>query len=92
MGTPKEATWPGVESFRNYNSSIPDYTDVLLPKKFLLRGPGFGLLQKMLTYNPSKRISARKILMHQYFASFDPTKRYPPLIRRVEVRSETVLS
>lgn len=79
MGTPEEATWPGVTSLKNYNDKFPDCNDVSLSKKVSLRGFGFELLQLMLIYNPSKRISAKQILKHRYFNGFDPKKRYPPL-------------
>lgn len=79
LGTPNEDHWPGVTNLRHFSSFFPNIKETCLHKKCLIRGSGFDLLKMMLVYNPAKRISAKKILMHPYFNGFDPDKRFPPL-------------
>jgi len=69
LGTPNETVWPGVTSFQDYKDTFPHWkpqnlayfvgNDVIIA----------DLLQKMLVYEPSKRISAKKALEHPYFTS-----------------------
>lgn len=79
LGLPKEDDWPDVKDLDYYKDSISKLNAFGLEKKVLLRGPGFDLLGKMLIYNPAKRISAKRILCHEYFNGFDSKKMYPPL-------------
>lgn len=68
LGTPTEETWPGVSAFRDFKATFPKWapTDVskLLPT---LEPNGIDLLNKMLIYEPGKRISAVEALKHPYF-------------------------
>ncbi|GFR96873.1 cyclin-dependent kinase 2 [Elysia marginata] len=68
LGTPDEANWPGVTSLPDYKSSFPRWpvkeVRNLVPN---LSTEGQDLLQKMLTYEPSRRISAKVSLIHPYF-------------------------
>lgn len=70
LGTPTEAEWPGVTSLADYKHSFPKWPAQPLQKtiKELRNDPlALDLLQKMLVYEPSKRISAREALKHPYF-------------------------
>lgn len=70
LGTPTEETWPGVSQFADYKASFPKWAPQPLTKtlKELRNDPdALDLLQKMLVYEPSKRISAREALKHPYF-------------------------
>lgn len=70
LGTPTEAEWPGVTSLADYKHSFPKWPAQPLQKTIKeLRGDplALDLLQKMLVYEPSKRISAREALKHPYF-------------------------
>nr|XP_045605913.1 cyclin-dependent kinase 20-like isoform X3 [Procambarus clarkii] len=69
LGTPSEATWPGL-------SDLPDYKKITFPEskpipleQVLPDAPpdAMDLVKKFLVYSSSKRISARKALLHQYF-------------------------
>ncbi|KAG5578275.1 hypothetical protein H5410_058409 [Solanum commersonii] len=68
VGTPIEDTWTGVTSLPDYKSTFPKWP----PKDLATVVPnldtaGFDLLGKMLCLDPSKRITARSALEHEYF-------------------------
>ncbi|KAK7863498.1 hypothetical protein R5R35_009056 [Gryllus longicercus] len=68
LGTPDEEVWPGVSQLPDYKSMFPrweaqDIKDILPINDDL----GKDLLQKLLVYDPNKRISARMALRHPYF-------------------------
>ncbi|KAG5177809.1 cyclin-dependent kinase [Tribonema minus] len=71
MGTPTEDTWPGVTGLQDWNPAFPVW-----PRKLLsvyapgLNAAGLDLLERLLVYSPSKRISAKKALAHPYFDGF----------------------
>jgi len=69
LGTPTEETWPGVKSLPVPSSfEFPIYPKTPWGKLFTAAGnDALDLLEKMLTYNPSKRISAQDALLHPYF-------------------------
>ncbi|XP_033374484.1 cyclin-dependent kinase 3 isoform X1 [Parus major] len=68
LGTPTEVTWPGVTQLPDYKGSFPRW-----PRKEMkdivpnLDRDGRDLLTQLLLYDPSKRISAKAALNHQYF-------------------------
>ncbi|KAK7260377.1 hypothetical protein RIF29_26370 [Crotalaria pallida] len=68
MGTPNEDIWPGVTSLPDFKSAFPKW-----PPKDLstvvpdLEPSGLHLLSSMLCLDPSKRITARSALEHEYF-------------------------
>ncbi|KAF3776706.1 Cell division control protein [Nymphaea thermarum] len=72
LGTPTEETWPGVSSLPDYKSSFPKWA----PKDMATLVPGLDpvgldLLKKMLCLEPSKRITARSALEHEYFQDLE---------------------
>jgi len=74
LGTPNEETWPGVSSFKDYKPTFPQWTGNHLAKQVPGIEPlGLDLLKRMLVYEPSKRISAREALQHEYFKDL-PTR------------------
>jgi len=70
LGTPTEEVWPGVSALADYKQSFPKWAAQPLTKtvRELKADPqALDLLQKMLIYEPSRRISAREALKHPYF-------------------------
>ncbi|KAD4982707.1 hypothetical protein E3N88_19378 [Mikania micrantha] len=68
MGTPNEDTWPGVTSLPDFKSAFPKWSSkdlaTVVPN---LEKTGLDLLRKMLCLDPSRRITARTALEHEYF-------------------------
>ncbi|KAH1050162.1 hypothetical protein AAZX31_08G076200 [Glycine max] len=68
MGTPNEDTWPGVTSLPDFKSAFPKWQPkdlkIVVPN---LKPAGLDLLSSMLYLDPSKRITARSALEHEYF-------------------------
>ncbi|XP_020112849.1 cell division control protein 2 homolog [Ananas comosus] len=68
LGTPNEEIWPGVSSLPDFKSAFPKWP----PKDLATAVPklepiGVDLLSKMLCLDPSRRITARHALEHDYF-------------------------
>jgi len=63
LGTPTEEIWPGMKSLPVPSSfEFPIYPKTPWGKLFTAAGnDALDLLEKMLTYNPSKRISAQDV-------------------------------
>jgi len=75
LGTPNDATWPGVEELPFYSADFPQWPPQNLARLFPApSGPceddqfALDLLARMLLYNPSSRITAREALGHPYFS------------------------
>ncbi|KAG5851672.1 hypothetical protein ANANG_G00054140 [Anguilla anguilla] len=68
LGTPNEEVWPGVSQLPDYKSRFPRWApqdlSKITPK---LQPSGLDLLQQLLLYDPSQRISAKAALTHPYF-------------------------
>lgn len=76
LGKPTEQTWPGVTDFPDYKSSFPNF----VPKAMNtivsdLDANGVDLLESMLIYEPSKRITAKDALNHPYFDDLKALKK-----------------
>eukprot|EP01121_Diplochlamys_sp_Union-15-3_P016095 TRINITY_DN5416_c0_g2_i1.p1 TRINITY_DN5416_c0_g2~~TRINITY_DN5416_c0_g2_i1.p1 ORF type:complete len:317 (-),score=64.34 TRINITY_DN5416_c0_g2_i1:56-961(-) len=68
LGTPSEEEWPGVTKLDNYRVNFPKWKKQPLNEVIPKMDPqGLNLLKSMLTYQPSKRISAKAALQHPYF-------------------------
>ncbi|RHZ67028.1 hypothetical protein Glove_303g66 [Diversispora epigaea] len=68
LGTPNEEVWPGISYFPDYKPCFPQWK----PQKLDQYAPaldslGIDLLQKLLTYDTVRRISARRAISHPYF-------------------------
>lgn len=68
LGTPDENTWPGVTSFPDFKATFPKWrreqTSKLVPT---LDEAGLDLLDALLEYDPSRRMSAKQACLHDYF-------------------------
>ena len=78
LGAPDPEKWHDVTSLPEYKTGYPQYKardlrDVVPG----LSDDGYDLLDKMLQYDPSKRISAQNALMHPFFKTLDKSK-FPP--------------
>lgn len=68
LGTPNETIWRGVAKLPDYKCTFPQW-----PKQRssdlerLMDADGLDLLDKLLTYDPMERTSARMALTHRYF-------------------------
>ncbi|XP_064185699.1 cyclin-dependent kinase 2-like [Anguilla rostrata] len=68
LGTPNEEVWPGVSQLPDYKSRFPRWAPQDLAKITpKLQPSGLDLLQQLLLYDPSQRISAKAALTHPYF-------------------------
>lgn len=69
LGTPASEDWPGVSYFPNYmrqQAAAP----LMFERAFREAEPqAVNLLKRLLTYNPSERISAEAALQHPYFST-----------------------
>ncbi|XP_019460153.1 PREDICTED: cyclin-dependent kinase G-2-like isoform X1 [Lupinus angustifolius] len=76
LGTPNESIWPGFSKLPGVKVNFVKHQYNLLRKKFpatsftgspVLSDSGFDLLNKLLTYDPEKRITAEAALNHEWF-------------------------
>lgn len=68
LGTPTEQVWAGVSSLADYKADFPMWGGQELANVVpQLCAEGIDLLQKMLVYDPAKRITAKQALQHSYF-------------------------
>ncbi|ROT84107.1 hypothetical protein C7M84_022683 [Penaeus vannamei] len=76
LGTPTEATWPGIstnEDFNQYSFSSYAGEPLLARAPRLAHDSAVGLLTKFLLYEAKKRISAAAALKHSFFESLGHT-------------------
>ncbi|KAL5988469.1 Cyclin-dependent kinase B2-1 [Asimina triloba] len=74
LGTPNEEVWPGISQlpdWHEYPQWQPQSLSSAVPN---LDSDGLDLLSKMLKYDPSKRISAKKAMEHPYFSDLDKSR------------------
>ncbi|KAK1415817.1 hypothetical protein QVD17_31605 [Tagetes erecta] len=76
LGTPNETIWPGYSKLPGVKVNFVKHQYNLLRRKFpatsftgspVLSDAGFDLLNKLLTYDPEKRITAEAALNHEWF-------------------------
>ncbi|KAJ6648644.1 Cyclin-dependent kinase 1 [Pseudolycoriella hygida] len=72
LKTPTEDIWPGVTELQDYKNNFPCWNQNQLEKQVKGISPaGLNLLEQTLIYDPTKRISAKRMLQHEYFDGFD---------------------
>jgi len=68
LGTPNDKIWPGVTQLPEYRPFFPQWQPKSLATHISRLDPvGVDLLEKLLRYSPSQRISARQALDHPWF-------------------------
>ncbi|OVA15389.1 Protein kinase domain [Macleaya cordata] len=76
LGTPSETIWPGFSKLPGVKVNFVRHQYNLLRKKFpptsftgspVLSDAGFDLLNRLLTYDPEKRITAQDAVNHEWF-------------------------
>ncbi|KAJ9554501.1 hypothetical protein OSB04_018546 [Centaurea solstitialis] len=76
LGTPNETIWPGYSKLPGVKVNFVKHQYNLLRRKFpatsftgspVLSDAGFDLLNKLITYDPKKRITAEEALDHEWF-------------------------
>lgn len=78
LGTPTEATYPGISELPDWRDNFPMYPAPqgglkgLVPK---LEPAGVALLEAMLVYDPSKRLTAQEARHHAFFDSLPESLR-----------------
>ncbi|KAF9585381.1 Cyclin-dependent kinase catalytic subunit [Lunasporangiospora selenospora] len=69
-GTPTESLWPGVSQLTDWKSTFPTWKPIALKPMFpSLCDDGLDLMEQMIEYDPARRISAKRALLHPYFRS-----------------------
>lgn len=91
LGTPTERIWPNFSNLPNAQKiKIPHQPYSNLANRFkFLSANGLDLLEKMLTYDPKKRITAEEALNHRYFKE-KPYPKDPLLMPTFPSRHETL--
>ncbi|KAF3785345.1 Cyclin-dependent kinase G-2 [Nymphaea thermarum] len=86
LGTPNEKIWPGYvklpgvkcnyvkQPYNKLREKFPKFTAATFSGKPALSDAGFDLLNRLLTYDPEKRITADEALNHDWFREFPPPK------------------
>jgi len=69
LGTPNETTWPGVTQHPEWNERFPKWPRKCFKRLFekWIGAQGVDLLEKILVYNPNKRIPALQAMAHPFF-------------------------
>ncbi|XP_075227035.1 cyclin-dependent kinase 1 [Lycorma delicatula] len=74
LSTPNDETWPGVSQLPDYKPTFPNWTQNTLKTQVKnIDETGLDLLEQMLIYNPSQRISAKQAIKHPFFNDLDKT-------------------
>ncbi|EAU81687.2 CMGC/CDK/CDC2 protein kinase [Coprinopsis cinerea okayama7 len=72
LGTPNEDIWPGVSTLPDYKPTFPNWSRQDLAKAVpTLDEAGIDMLKRTLTYDSAKRLSAKRALVHPYFADYN---------------------
>ncbi|KAG0051433.1 Cyclin-dependent kinase 3 [Gryganskiella cystojenkinii] len=70
-GTPNEEIWPTVSQLKDWKDTFPQWEGKKLADIVPTLSPdGIDLLTLLLEYDPAKRISAKRALLHPYFDDY----------------------
>lgn len=77
LGTPNEQVWPGVSELPDFKPTFPKWPPrgwaAIRNTAQQVGQEGIELLERLMCYDPRKRISARRALQHVYFRDVDRT-------------------
>jgi len=77
LGTPNSSIWPDIDKLPDYKATFPKWKGLSyesFKSKFnKLDDYGLDLLQRLLSFNPSKRLTASQCLSHPYFDDLNVT-------------------
>lgn len=78
LGSPTDAMWPNVTRLPDHKPTFPNWPARSLRSSFNvdLCEEGYDLLENMVKYDPSQRISARAALEHPYFEDLSERHAY----------------
>ena len=75
LGTPSEQVWPGVGELPDYKASFPKWPPrgwaQIRNTKQQVGTDGIDLLENLMCYAPTRRLSACRALQHTYFRDVD---------------------
>jgi len=71
LGTPGEEVWPGVSGLPDYKPTFPQWSQQDITRVVTtLDELAIDMLKRTLVYDSAKRISAKRALIHPYFANY----------------------
>lgn len=74
FGTPDQHVWPGVTHLEAYKPAFPQWSPSPLPKPIVSLGVDH-LLQRLMEYDPSRRMQAKEALTDPYFDDVEPVSK-----------------
>ncbi|KAJ2886868.1 negative regulator of the PHO system [Coemansia asiatica] len=92
LGTPSEATWPGVSRLPNWKNNFPPYPRQRLEQHLPQMDPyAIDLLKKLLVYDPNLRWEASQCLGHAYFRDlWQPAPQIPMMVNPAQMHEQHV--
>merc|ERR1712154_489220 len=85
LKTPTDEMWPGVSQLPDFKVHFPAWSSYSLAEQMdgQLDKNGLDLLDRMLIYDPSKRISAKQALQHPYLMTWINPICLPSLVNSI---------
>lgn len=72
LGTPNESTWAGMCDLPGFSMDLPRWGGVNLREILRCSEELIDMIGKMLSYDPTERLSARRALRHEYLRDLEP--------------------